>query len=215
VTLIDRAGRARRFFDLPVGSFPSSIALDTVGRFGYRLLVTALVSDRTTLYAIDCHGRARVVVRGAPRVEGGSAVAPVPFGAFPGRLIAADEFSGRIYAFSARGGVRLVARPALPSGQDLGVESTGFVPSGFTRRGAAFFSDLGAPGSPTEGTDSVLKLSGIGLTRAGVHAGDLLVATEAGGVTVDVRCARRCTARRIGRALEATHGEGHIAFAAR
>lgn len=215
VTLIERTGRARRFVDLSPGSFLSSIAFDSVGRFGYRLLLTALISGRTTLYAIDCRGRSRIIVRGAARVEGGSAVAPTTFGRFPGWLIAVDELKGSVYAFNAQGHVRLLARPTLPFGADLGVESVGLVPAGFTPRGVAYLADLGAPGSPTEGTDSVLRVSGSELTRAGVRAGDLLVATEAKGVTVAIRCARRCTVRPIGRALDATHGEGHIAFAAR
>ena len=214
VVLITRTGQARRFVDLPAGSLLSSIAFDTVGRFGYRLLVTAIVSDRTTLYAVDCRARTRVVVSGAPRVEGGSAVAPESFKPLGGRLIAADELGGRIFAFDARGRVRVVARPKLAMGPDLGVEALGFVPTGFRRSGAAYMADLGAPGSPTQGTDSVLRLTGGALVRAGVRAGDLLVATEAGGVTIDVRCRGRCRTRRIGRALDATHGEGHISFAA-
>ena len=209
VTLIQRTGGARRFAGFPAGSFPSSIALDTGGRFGYRLLVTVLISGKTTLYSIDCKGRLRVIRRGAPKVEGGSAVAPAAFGRLRGRLVAVDEFTNRIYAFDQRGRVRVLARPGLPAGQDLGVESLGFVPPGFTSRGAAFMADLGAPGSPTQGTDSVLVLAGKGLQA---RAGDLLVATEAGGVTLRVRCSRRCSVHRIGRALDATHGEGHIAF---
>jgi hypothetical protein len=214
VTAITTSGRARRFYDLPAGSLPAAIALDTVGRFGYRLLVAAVITGRTMLYALDCHGRARVIVRGAARVEGGAAVAPDGFGRFGGRLIAADELTGRIHAFGARGGVALVARPPrLPAGTDLGVESLGFVPAGLTRRGAAFLADLGAPGSPTEGTDSVLRMTGGELLRAGARPGDLLVATEAGAVTIAVRCLRRCTVHQIGRGPAATHGEGHIAFA--
>ena len=215
VVLIARAGKARRFVNLPAGSFLSTITFDTVGRFGFRLLVTAIVSDRTTLYAIDCRGRLRAVVSGAPKVEGGSIVAPKTFRPFGGRLIAADEVGGGIYAFDARGRVRLLARPNLSMGPDLGVESLGFVPAGFRPRGAAYLADLGAPGSPTEGTDSVLSLRGASLVRAGVRPGDLLVATEASGVTIRIRCRGRCTIHRIGRALDASHAEGHISFAAR
>jgi hypothetical protein len=214
VSLIERSGHARRFFDLPAGSFPSGIAFDSVGRFGHRLLVTVIVSGQTTLYAIDCRGRARVVLQRAPRVEGAIAVAPSGFGSFGGRLIAADEVSGRIYAFDARGRTRVLVQPKLPIGGDIGVESLGFVPAGFSRRGVAYLADLGAPGSPTQGTDSVLRLGGRALRRAGVRSSDLLVATEARGVTIDLRCALRCTVRRIGRALDATHAEGHIALAA-
>jgi hypothetical protein len=208
VTLIQRNGQARRFVDFPAGSFPSTIAFDTVGRFGYRLLVTTTASGKTTLNAIDCRARTRVLATGAPRVEGGSAVAPKTFGRFGGRLIAADETTGWIYAFDAKGHASTVARPNLPFGGDLGVESLGFAPPRFTRKGVAFMADLGAPGSPTSGTDSVLRLKG-----APIRAGDLLVATEASGVTVRIRCARRCRVRQIARALDATHGEGHIAFA--
>jgi hypothetical protein len=80
LTLIDPDGRARRFADLPSGTFLSSIAFDNVGSFGHRLLVTAVVAGRTALYAIDCRGRARVVIRDAPRVEGGAAVSSKTFG---------------------------------------------------------------------------------------------------------------------------------------
>jgi hypothetical protein len=214
ITLVDRSGTARRFVDLPAGAFPSAIAFDTVGRFGYRLLVTAVIGARTTLYAVDCRGRARVLVRGAPKVEGGAAIAPAAFGHFGGQLIVADEVSGRVYAFNAAGRVRSVARPGVPRGGDIGVENVGFVPRSFTRRGAAYLADLGAPGSPTQGSDSVLSLSGRGLLRSGVRPGDLLVATEGSGVTLSVRCGRRCVVHQVGRALDVTHAEGHIAFSA-
>jgi hypothetical protein len=213
VNVINRAGHVHRLLDLPSGSFLSSIAFDTVGRFGYQLLVTAVVSNKTTLFAVDCRGRARVIARGVVRVEGGSAVAPRTFGRFGGRLVAVGESGGGIYAFDAAGHVQLVARPPTPAGGDIGVESVGFVPRGFGRRGVAYLADLGAPGSPTQGSDHVLSLSGGELVRAHVAPGDLLVATEADGVTFAVRCRRRCEARRIGRALSVTHGEGHIAFA--
>jgi hypothetical protein len=48
VNVINRAGHVHRLLDLPSGSFWSTIAFDTVGRFGYRLLVTAVVSNKTT-----------------------------------------------------------------------------------------------------------------------------------------------------------------------
>jgi len=50
------------------------------------------------------------------------------------------------------------------------------------------------------------------LLRAGVRPGDLLVATEGGGVTLSFHCRRRCVIHRVGRALDVTHAEGHIAF---
>ena len=212
VVRIGRTGQAVRVVDLPADAFPSGIAFDLVGRFGYRLLVTAVVDDKTTLYAIDCLGGRTVVARDAPRVEWGIAVAPSSFGRFGGDLIAPDEHSGRILAFSPTGAVQLVAKPRVAAGGDIGVEGVGFVPSGFSRTGSAYFSDLGAPGSPTEGTDSLLALRGTDLVRAGVRAGDLVAATEAGAITISVHCARRCTVRRIGEGPVATHGEGHITF---
>ena len=92
-----------RLVDFPADAFPSGIAFDLLGRFGYRLLVTAVVAGKTTLYAIDCLGGRTVVARDAPRVEGGIAVAPSSFGRFGGDLIAPDEHSGRIFAFSPTG----------------------------------------------------------------------------------------------------------------
>jgi hypothetical protein len=52
-----------------------------------------------------------------------------------------------------KGHVRLLVHPSLAAGTDIGAESVGFVPPNFTSRGAAYLADLGAPGSPTQGTD--------------------------------------------------------------
>jgi len=49
---------------------------------------------------------------------------------------------------------RWQTRPSV--GGDIGVEALGFVPSRVGRGAAVYFSDLGAPGSPTEGDDSLL-----------------------------------------------------------
>jgi hypothetical protein len=164
------AAGAVGFADLPAGAFPSGITIDTVGSFGYRLLVTTFAAGTTTLSAFDCRGRARVVATGAPHVEGGMAVAPRTFGRFGGKLIAADEVTGRIYAFGPRGLVRLVAESGLPAGGDIGVESVGFVPPTLGRHGAAYLADMGAPGSPTSGSDSLLILAGTNLSRARTYA---------------------------------------------
>ena len=212
---VDRSGRSSRFADLPAGAFPSGIAIDTVGLFGHRILVTSYASGTTTLYAFDCRGRARVVATGAPHVEGGIAVAPRTFGRFGGKLIAADEVTGRIYAFGPGGRVRLVVESGLPAGGDIGVEALGFVPPKLGRRGAAYLADLGAPGSPTKGSDSLLILAGTGLSRANLHPGELIVATEAGARTLAVRCARRCTVRRVADGPAIAHAEGHITFVPR
>jgi hypothetical protein len=122
-------GQAVRFVNLPGGAFPSGIAFDRYGRFGYRLLVTAVFDNQTTLYAIDCLGRMIVITQGAPRVEGGVVIAPPSFGRFGGDLIAADEVSGRIFAFERGGKVEPVVESGLPAGGDTGVEGLGFVPS--------------------------------------------------------------------------------------
>jgi hypothetical protein len=138
-------------------------------------------------------------------------VAPRSFGKFAGDLIAPDERTGRILAFAPTGGVALVAASGLPAGGDIGVEGVGFVPPEFGR-GAAYFSDLGAPGSPTEGNDSLLVLRGRDLVRAGLVAGELVAATEAGAKTVAVRCTAGCTVRQVAAGPENAHGEGHVTF---
>jgi hypothetical protein len=72
-------------------------------------------------------------------------------------------------------------------------------------------ADPRAVGSPTEGTNSVLSVSGAALVRAGVRAGDLLVATEAGARTIRIRCrATECNVTPIGQGPAETHGEGHL-----
>jgi hypothetical protein len=206
-------GRALRLADLPKGAFPSGIAFDQIGRFGYRLLVTAVIKDKTTVYAFDCLGKPKIVVRDAALVEGGIVVAPRSFGRYGGYLIAADEKSGKIFAFGPGGAVRLVAKPTLPVGADIGVESLGFVPAGFGPTDAAYVADLTAPGSPTVGTESVLVLRGPDLEAAALKPGELVALMEGGGTTVAVRCMQRCTVRRVASAPAATHGEGHISFA--
>jgi hypothetical protein len=212
---VGRNGRSSRSADLPAGAFPSGITIDTIGSFGYRLLVTTFAAGTTRLTALDCRGRARVVATGAVHVEGGIAVAPRSFGGYAGNLIAADEVTGRIYAFGPRGRVRLVAESGLPAGGDIGVESVGFVPPKLGRRGAAYLADMGAPGSPTSGSDSLLILAGTDLSRANLHPGELVVATEAGAKTLAVRCARLCQVRHVADGPAAAHAEGHITFVPR
>jgi hypothetical protein len=207
-------GQASRFLDLPAGVFPSGIAFDRFGRFGYRLLVSATTDNntRTTLYAIDCLAHASVIAQGGPHVEGGIVVAPPSFGQFGGRLIAADETTGHIYAFGRDGTVKLVADSGLPAGGDIGVEALGFVPSRLGSGAAVYFSDLGAPGSPTQGDDALLVLRGQDLTQASLRSGELVGAAEGGGATIAVSCAASCSVRRVADGPPATHGEGHLTF---
>lgn len=213
VVRIDGRGHAKRFANLPVAAgLPNGIAFDGVGKFGYRLLVTQATDTATTVYAIDCRGRVRTLTKSAPRVEGGIEVAPPGFGRFAGQLIAPDELTDRLWAVDHRGRSRLVARPGLPSGGDIGAESIGFVPSGF-EAGAALLGDRGVPGSPHPGTDTVLRVKGSALSKAGVRSGDLLVVAEGGALTVRVRCgAKKCSVSRVADDPAVAHAEGHVAF---
>jgi hypothetical protein len=213
VVVVDTSGQAGAFAALPAGTFPNGITFDDVGRFGHRLLVTAGADGATNVYAIDCRGRVRTVVQGAPRVEGGIAVAPRSFGRYAGQLIAPDEVGGNLVAVDARGRASTVVDAGLATGGDIGVESTGFVSPRFGAGGAAFLADRGTPGNPHPGTDSVLMLSGEALIGAGVRPGDLMAATEGGADTVVVRCRRTCTVRRIADGPAVAHAEGHIVFA--
>ena len=198
---------------LPGRLVPSGIAFDIVGRFGYRLLVTVVVAEKTTLYAIDCRGRATVVSQGGPRVEGGIAVAPRSFSRFAGELIAPDELSGRLFAFGPQGRVRLVVESGLPAGGDIGVEGVGFVPAGLGRRGAAYFAGPGRSRLADGRQRQPARPPRPGSRPCpGLYPGELVAATESGALTIAVRCATRCTVRRVAVGPATAHGEGHVAF---
>ena len=210
VVMISPRGRARRFASLPPGRLLSGIAFDSTGRFGHRLLVTAGSGGRTTVFGIGCDGRLSVIAAGAPAVEGGITVAPAAFGRFGGDLIATDEASGRVYAVDPAGQVATVAQPALPAGGDVGVESAGFVPQ---RAAAAYLADRFSAGNKHPGDDAILQLSAAQLARGGIRAGDLLIATEGGARTIDIRCTAACTVRYIAAGPAIAHAEGHVVFA--
>jgi hypothetical protein len=210
VIVISPQGRARRFALLPPGRSLSGIAFDSTGRFGHRLLVTAGSGGRTTVFGIGCDGRMSTVAAGAPAVEGGIVVAPAMFGRFGGDLIAPDEKSGRVYAVDPSGKVVTLVRSGLPAGGDIGVESAGFVPP---RAAAAYLADRLTPGNRHPGDNAILRLSAPELARAGIRPGDLLVATEGGARTIDVRCAATCTVRQVAAGPAVAHAEGHIVFA--
>ncbi len=208
VVRITREGIASRFAELPSGFFPDGVAFDTVGRFGHRLLVMGLtggLSRTATLYGIDCDGEVKTFAEGAPVVEGGMAIAPRRFGRYVGRLIAASEFDGNIYAFNADGSVRVVAESGLPTGQDKGVEGVGFAPRGFGAGDAAYMADVG--------TSSLLMLRGGRARRAGLRGGDLLVPAEGNPGTVRVRCSKQgCDSRLVATGPASPHREGHVVF---
>jgi hypothetical protein len=209
VVTISPHGRARRFASLPPGRFLSGIAFDTTGRFGRRVLVTAESRGQTTVFGIDCDGRLSVIAAGMPPVEGGITVAPATFGSFGGDLIAANEGSGRVYAVDPAGQVITLAKPALPSGGDIGVESAGFVPP---RAAAAYLADRFSARNKHPGDNAILELSAAQLAQAGIRAGDLLIATEGGAKTIDIRCAAACTVRYVATGPAIAHAEGHIVF---
>ena len=126
-------------------------------------------------------------------------------------LIAPDEKSGRIFAITPHGRSLLLASSGLPHGQDIGVESEGFVPGGAV---AALTADRFTPGNKHPGNDLVLRLGPAALHAAGVRPGDLLVASEGGDRTVAIRCsASGCRVRHVADGPTEAHGEGHIAFA--
>lgn len=211
MTVIGPRGSVRRFARLPTRGLENGIAFDSTGRFGHRLLVTSSVSGGTTVYAIDCHGRVEVLTRNAPRLEGGIAVAPATFGRFAGDLIAPDELSGRLYAIGPDGRSSLVTQSGLPEGQDIGVESEGFVPARFKD---ALVADRRTRRNPHPGDDLILGLTHATLAAAGVHPGDLLAVTEGGAQTIAVSCTTSCRVRHVADGPRLAHVEGHVVFSA-
>jgi len=212
VTEVDAGGRVRVFANLPARGLENGIAFDDTGRFGHRLLVTATAGSRTSVYAIDCRGVTTTVTRGAPKIEGGIAVAPATFGRFAGDLIAPDENSGRIYAIAPDGRSRLLADSGLPHGGDVGVESAGFVPTGFGAGWSALVADRLTPGNAHPGDDVILRIDARTLAAAGVRGGQLLVATEGGAYTDAIACAGSCAVRHVADGPAVAHLEGHITF---
>lgn len=213
VTRVDRSGvDATSFVNLGVPSL-SGIAFDSVGAFDHRLLLTAPVNGRTAVIAVDCKYSSQVITATAPPVEGGIAVAPETFGAFAGSLIAPDELTGSIWAIAPDGVARLVVTSGLAAGGDIGVESVGFVPPGFTNRGGfVYLADRGTANNPHPGTDSILRLSSADVVAAGVRDGDLLAATEGGAAMIAVHCDASCRVTTVVPAPTTAHGEGHVVF---
>ena len=211
IVQVSARGRVGRFASITAGGLIDGITFDGTGGFGHRLLVTINHGSTTTLNAIDCRGRVATITATAPRVEGGIAVAPRTFGRFAGDLIAPDENGGRVFAITPGGQSHLVANSGLPHGGDIGVESEAFVPGDPAAR--AVLADRLTPGNRHPGDDVLLALGAIALRAAGVRPGDLLVATEGGARTDDIRCAQAgCTVRHVADGPSEAHGEGHIAF---
>ena len=207
---VDPAGHASHFAALAGADTLGGIAIDTVGSFGRRLLVSGTRGDHSVVFAVDCLGTASTITDAAPPMEGGLAVAPATFGRFAGDLIAPDENSGQVWAIDPSGSVAVVAVPNLPTGGDTGVESLGFVPPNFSAGGVAYLADRGTPDNPFPGTDSILRLSSTSLVAASVQPGDLLISTEGGGTTVAIHCEATCTVTPIAQGTPGGHIEGHL-----
>jgi hypothetical protein len=214
ITKVDSTGKKSNFVNLPqfTGGALASIAFDTTGEFGNRLLVTGTKAGERIFDAIDCSAKVSTLNGALPVNEGGAVVAPKSFGAFGGMYIVPDELSGKIYAFGANGSAQLLIDPGLPKGGDIGVEDLGFVPAGFLRGGVLYLADRLTPGGKHPGSDSVMTLSSADLAGAGVQEGDLLAATEGGGELIAVRCATSCQSIPVITTATKTHGEGHLAF---
>jgi hypothetical protein len=211
VTVIDTRGNVGRFAGLSSRGLENGIAFDGTGHFGHRLLVTSTAAGKTTVYAIDCDRHVDVLTRNAPRLEGGIAVAPASFGRFAGDLIAPDELSGKLYAIGPDGRSTLVAQSGLPHGQDIGVESEGFVPARFKD---ALVADRLTRRNRHPGDDLVLGISRPALAAAGVRPGDLLAVTEGGARTIAVTCTKSCRVRAVADGPSEAHIEGHVVFSA-
>ncbi|MGI8983656.1 MAG: hypothetical protein ACR2HM_03850 [Acidimicrobiales bacterium] len=202
-------GAASRFVETPPVDLLTGIAFDTTGRFGNQLLVAGRRGDRTTLFSIDCRGRLRTLTENAPLIEGGMEVAPQLFGEHGGDLIAADENTGDVIFIRFDGTSGVLIRPELPAGPDIGAESVGFTPPGFIGRGGtAYVADRRSPGSPTEGTDAIWRVTPELFSQVRIDENDLIVVTETGR-TVVVRCRATCRTFPFGDAAGA-HIEGHV-----
>jgi hypothetical protein len=192
----------------------NGIAFDGTGSFGdHPLIVTGPRGGHSKVAAIDCHGAVTVVTEGAPRLEGGIAVAPTGFGRHGGELIAPDEISGDIIGISPNGATSTLASYKELIGGDLGVESAGFVPRDFlTTGGFAYVADRATANNPHPGTDNILRLASAQLAAAGIREGDLLVATEGGGMTLNVSCSVTCSMHLVASGPPTAHIEGHVVF---
>jgi hypothetical protein len=213
-----RNGKPRGFAAVDGVDSLNGIAFDDTGTFGdHPMLVTGPktggANGASEIAAIDCHGDVRVISTSAPRMEGGMAIAPGGFGKHAGELIATDEIVGDIIGVKADGTTSVLASYKDSVGQDIGVESAGFVPPDFmSGGGSVYLSDRGTANSPHPGTDSVLRLRSTQLAAAGVREGDLVVATEGAGTTLSVTCAAACSVRPLASGPPTAHVEGHLVF---
>ena len=213
VSVVTPQGSVSHLASLPTQTgLENGITFDTTGRFGHRLLITSTISLKTTsVYAISCNGQVQVLTRHGPRVEGGMVVAPPGFGRFGGDLLAADEYSGNLYAFAPDGRASVVVHTNIPTGRDTGIEGLGVVPATYAQ---ALVSDRSYPPDRSHpGDNLILHVTQAALSAAGVRPGEVLAVAEAGARTAVISCgATACHARDIGHGPHAAHVEGHVAF---
>jgi hypothetical protein len=206
-------GRSGRFVDLPQAETLTGIAFDATGRFGNKLLVAGRRQGRTILFSVDCRGRVTTLTDDAPPIEDGMAVAPQLFGDHGGDLIGVDEHTGDIVFIRYDGTNGVLIGSGLPAGADIGVGSVGFVPPEYLQRGGtAYMVDRRSSRSSTDGTDGIWRLTEDVLRGVGIDNNDLMVAAQADGRTVVVRCRMTCRVLPLG-AAPGAHVEGHITVA--
>jgi hypothetical protein len=209
ITLITPTGEVSHLATITGVVSLFGITFDTTGHFGNRILAVGSVpGGRTQISAVDCLGHVSTIGIVNVPLEGGITVAPSTFGQFAGQLIAPNELDGSIYAVSPAGGLSTVVLSGLPAGQDIGVESLGFVPA--NGAGDAYMADRAVPGAVHPGNDQVLTLSGSALQSVGVQPGELLAGTEGGATLVGVRCGALCSVATIVATATAAHGEGSL-----
>ena len=214
VIRITAAGKAQPFASLMPGLFLAGLGFDTVGDYGYRLLVAATAGSDTSLIAIDCRGRAKVLAQTpSTYVEGGMAVAPRNFGRLERPLRRRRRTAATSSPSTARAAPTPSSASGLPKGGDIGVESVGFIPERGPASALALLADRGGQAEPHPGDDAFLGVTVGDLLRAGARRGDLLAATEGGAQTIAVRCPRTCHVRHVADGPATAHTEGHIVFA--
>jgi hypothetical protein len=175
---ISRDGKSVQLFaSLPTTETSDGmLAFDTVGRFGYRLVVaTGRSGDANAtggvVYTIGPHGDVRRVgVFPGPGGADGLAIAPAGFGVAAGHaLLTVDAGPGRgsVVAVGPRGRARTIAR--LPDGPN----PIASIPRGKARPSAA------APGFYVSDTNT-RNVYFVSAAQLGRYDGDVLVGTEAG-----------------------------------
>lgn len=205
VTRLDAAtARASDFSDLQLATV-TGITFDVGGGFGYRLLVTGLLSGKTELVGVDCAGSSEVIANGLPAARGGIVVAPAYTGAISGDLLMPDAATGTIWAVSPSGRA-FAAVTGLPQGDAAGIASVADVPPGFgadSFYSYAYFADTGG--------SRVLRLPASAVTDGGVEANGLVAAT-ADGALFAITCQEACRATQAHAPESGIHGGGHLAF---